>query len=70
MSNIDLQNGRTATLCKVKELKDKKVYIYDVPCPLCGQPVRCHSYDMKYFDNVQVNCRHCGIFFKPIVKRR
>jgi len=76
---IQLQNGKIATLyqavlARVKEVdpnKDIIVYKYKVPCPLCDYKEEniSFSYDGKYFNNTQVNCRHCGIFFRPVMRR-
>lgn len=74
---IYLQNGSHATLyqvilTRVMEVnpdEDTFVYKYKVPCPVCGHKTLAFSYDGKYFSNIQLNCRHCGVFFRPVVKR-
>lgn len=77
LQKIDLQNGKFAVLhqailTRVKEInqdEDIMVYKYKVPCPLCGQETIATSLDGKFFHDIQLNCRNCGIFFRPIVKR-
>jgi hypothetical protein len=77
VKQIELQNGDVATLHQAIETRvpevnpdeDIIVYRYKVPCPVCNDEVLAHSYDGKYFSNIQVNCRYCGVFFKPVVKR-
>lgn len=74
---IELQNGKIAKLhqvilTRVPEInkeEDILVYKYKVPCPLCNTDTMAFSYDGKFFSNIQLNCRHCGIFFRPVIKR-
>ena len=74
---IDLQNGKKAKLIsaeymRVREInlnEDIIVYKYNVPCPLCEYDSMAFSYDGKFFVNTQLNCRHCGIYFRPVIKR-
>lgn len=74
---ISLQNGQEAVLYQalltivpeISKTKEIMVYKYKVPCPLCGHEVMGFSYDGKVFANIQLNCRWCGIFFRPVIKR-
>jgi len=74
---IELQNGQVATLHaviitvvpEIDKNKETIVYKYKVPCPLCGHEALGFSYNGKMFANIQLNCRHCGIFFRPVIKR-
>lgn len=70
LSIIYLQNGKIAVLYDTITVADKTIYKYNVPCPVCNTYVKCYSYDGKYFENIQVNCKNCGIFFKPVIKRK
>jgi transcription elongation factor Elf1 len=77
MHKIELQNGQTATLYQaimtvvpeVKKNEEIMVLKYKIPCPLCGHENIGFSYDGKMFANIQLNCRWCGIFFRPVIKR-
>lgn len=74
---IALQNGKEAILqqailTRVKEInpnEDIIVYKYKVPCPVCGNEAIAVSMDGKFFHDIQLNCRNCGVFFRPVVKR-
>ena len=74
---IALQNGKyailhQAILTRVKEInpdEDIIVYKYKVPCPLCGHETISISMDGKFFHDIQLNCRNCGVFFRPVIKR-
>lgn len=74
---IALQNGQQAKIHQailtlvpeVDKNKETMVLKYKVPCPLCGHEVIAFSYDGKLFANIQLNCRWCGIFFRPVIKR-
>lgn len=73
---INLKNNKTAVLykaiwTKVPEINNDEnitIYHYNVPCPLCNTPVDAFSYDGKFFGNMQLNCRCCGIYFRPVVE--
>lgn len=75
---IELQNSKQAILkdvirTKVPEINNKEeinVFIYNVPCPLCDSHNRGYSYNGKYFNDIQLSCKNCGIYFRPIVKRK
>jgi hypothetical protein len=79
LHTIELQTGKIAKLyqaifTRVKEVnlnEDIMVYKYRVPCPVCEYEDENigFSYDGKYFNNTQMNCRHCGVFFRPVIKR-
>lgn len=74
---IELQNGKTAVLAeviltRVPEInlnEDIMVYRYMTPCSLCGGNNIAYSYDGKVFANIQLNCRYCGVYYRPIIKR-
>lgn len=74
---IFLQNGQEAEINQViltivpevNKEKEIMVYKYNVPCPVCGHHSIAFSYDGKTFANVQMNCRYCGVFFRPVIKR-
>ena len=74
---IALQNGtiaklHQATLSRVKEInpdEDTIIYKYKVLCPVCSHEALAMSLDGKMFHDIQLNCRHCGIFFRPVIKR-
>lgn len=76
--HIELQNGKVAVLynvsmVKVKQInpdKEIRLYRYYVPCPLCDYDTEAYSYDGQYFQNIQINCKNCGIFFRPVIKRK
>jgi len=74
---ISLQNGKEAVLHqvilgRVKEIdpdEDIMLYKYKVPCPVCDHQAVAISMDGKFFHDIQLNCRNCGVFFRPVVKR-
>lgn len=74
---IALQNNKEAILhqailTRVKEInqnEDILVYKYKVPCPVCNHEAIAISMDGKFFHDIQINCRNCGVFFRPVVKR-
>ena len=74
---IELQNGKAATLyefgyAKVKEVNENEeimVFKYRVPCPICDTLNRGFSYDGRYFMNTQITCNHCGVYYRPVIKR-
>ena len=74
---IELQNGKLATLyefgyAKVAEINpndETMVFKYHVPCPICDTKNRGFSYDGKYFMNTQITCSHCGVYYRPVIKR-
>lgn len=75
---LPLQNGKIAKLhnvsmVKVREInpdEEIKLYRYHVPCPLCDHNTDAYSFDGQYFQNIQTNCKNCGIFFRPVIKRK
>jgi hypothetical protein len=77
LHTIPLHNGKEAVLhqtiiTRVPEVnpdEDIMVHKYKVPCPVCGFESIAFSYDGKFFSNIQLNCRYCGVFFRPVVKR-
>ncbi|MNV48662.1 hypothetical protein D3C71_1405810 [compost metagenome] len=74
---IELQNDKKAILYECMETivkdvnpkEDTRVYKYYVPCPLCDTGNRAYSYDGRFFGNIQLNCSHCGIYYRAVVKR-
>ena len=73
---IELQNGKKAELydcivTKIPELgeEDRIVYKYNIPCPVCDTQNRGFSYDGKFFNNIQITCNYCGIYYRGVVKR-
>jgi hypothetical protein len=78
MNNILLFNQKEAVykssrVTKVPDLdraKETLIHFYDVPCPICEETNTAHSTDGIFFINMQLCCKHCGIFFKPIVDRQ
>jgi len=77
MHKIELQNGQVATLTQaimtivpeVHKERETMVLKYNIPCPVCGYDNIGFSYDGKVFANIQLNCRWCGVFFRPVIKR-
>lgn len=75
--SIALQNGKVAKLYQVIKTRvpevnkneDIIVYKYEVPCPVCNNNNYAFSYDGKYFGNIQINCKSCGVYFRPVIKR-
>lgn len=75
MNNIPLKRGKFANYMStrhtlIKEIDPDKptaVYIYGVPCPVCDFRNPAYSYDGKVFVASQLNCRDCGVFYRPIV---
>lgn len=75
---IELQNGKIATLyefgyAKVAEVsldEETMVFKYWVPCPVCDNKNRGFSYDGQYFMNTQITCSHCGVYYRPVKKRK
>jgi hypothetical protein len=76
---IELQNGKKSEIYEciltrvpdVNKTEDILVYKYIVPCPVCDEgKAKAYSYDGVFFGNVQVCCDTCGVFFRPISKRK
>jgi transcription elongation factor Elf1 len=73
---IALKNEKFASLRQVISTRvnsvnkdeDILVYKYDVPCPVCNSRNSGFSYDGKFFGDTHINCKYCGIYFRPIVK--
>jgi hypothetical protein len=72
---IELKNNRVARLYKVMLTRvmdvnpnhDIYVYQYKVPCPVCNAENSAFSYDGKFFGNIQLCCKNCGVYFRPVV---
>ncbi|MFW6008420.1 MAG: hypothetical protein ACOCP8_04050 [archaeon] len=71
---IKLKNEKLATLFRVREVikpnenTKSLIYEYKVPCPVCNFENNAHSEDGKFFNNIQIDCKYCGIYFRPVVK--
>lgn len=73
---IKLRNGQVAVLYKaisavvpdINAHESIPIYHYNVPCPLCKSSTSAFSYDGKFFGNMQLNCKCCGIYFRPVVE--
>lgn len=77
LHRIELQNNKVAilhqaVLTRVKEInmdEDIILYRYKVPCPVCDTEAIAMSLDGRFFHDIQLNCRTCGVFFRPVIKR-
>jgi hypothetical protein len=77
MNNIKLFNAKEAVyknsrVTKVPDIDKQKetlIHFYDVPCPICQSLNVAHSTDGIFFINMQLCCRMCGVFFRPVVDR-
>lgn len=75
MNDIWLKNGqkaiyRTSLEAMVPDLNMNEkttIHLYGTPCPICHELNSAHSTDGIFFITAQINCKSCGIFYRPIV---
>jgi hypothetical protein len=80
MMNIELANGKIAVYKSTRKTKvpdlmieeEVDIHTYHVPCPVCDHSENNlgFSRDGVFFINNQIVCRHCGVFFRPVVDQK